>query len=276
MTSPTIGFIGGGNMARALIGGLVADGWPQDRLWVADPDASQRQLLSREFGALHITGENALVVDHGDVLLFAVKPQMLNPVARALAVQVQTRKPLIVSIAAGVRAAALERWLGGGLAIVRCMPNTPALVKSAATGLYANAQADAAQRALAQRVLQAVGVAVWVEDELLLDVVTALSGSGPAYFLLVMEAMEQAAVQLGLRPEVARPLTLQTALGAARMALSSSEAPAALRARVTSKGGTTECAVAELERGDLHRHFERAVTAAYRRAQELAEEFAEG
>lgn len=271
----TIAFIGGGNMARALIGGLVADGWSEDHLWAADPDADQRQLLARDFSLLNITDTNTQAVAHGDVLLFAVKPQMLKPVAESLADAVQARKPLVLSIAAGIRATALERWLGGGLAVVRCMPNTPALVKSAATGLWANTYVDAAQRALAERILRAVGVAIWVEDETLLDAVTALSGSGPAYFLLVMAAMEQAGVRLGLAPSVARQLTLQTALGAARMALSSDETPNALRARVTSRGGTTERGIAMLELGEVSQHFESAVTAAYRRAQELAEEFAE-
>ncbi len=275
MTDPTIAFIGGGNMARALISGLIIDGWPPERLWVSDPDPHQRRLLARDYSLPNITDLNAQAAAQADVLLFAVKPQMLRAVAESLADGVQSRKPLVVSIAAGIRAVALERWLGGGLAVVRCMPNTPALVQCAATGLYANPRTDAPQRALAERILRSVGIAMWVENETLIDVVTALSGSGPAYFLLVMEAMEQAGVQLGLAPEIARRLTQQTALGAASMALAGNEAPAALRARVTSRGGTTEKGIEALERGELHRHFEGAVTAAFRRAQELAQEFAE-
>ncbi len=275
ITDPTIAFIGGGNMARALIGGLIADGWPLTRLWVADPDPHQRQRLTSDYDLPNITDRNAQAAAQGDVLLFAVKPQMLRPVAESLASAVQSRKPLIVSIAAGISANALERWLGGELAVVRCMPNTPALVKCAATGLYANPRTNESQRALAERILRSVGIAIWVGDETLIDVVTALSGSGPAYFLLVMEAMEQAGVQLGLAPEVARRLTLQTALGAASMALAGYETPAALRARVTSKGGTTEKGIEALEQGELHRHFEGAVTAAFQRAQELAQEFTE-
>jgi len=275
MTDPTLAFIGGGNMARALIGGLIIDGWSPERLWVADPDPHQRRLLARDYSLPNITDVNAQAAAQGDVLLFAVKPQMLRLVAESLTSVVRSRKPLVVSIAAGIRVGALERWLGGGLAVVRCMPNTAALVKCAATGLYANPRTDESQRALAERIMRSVGIAIWVENETLIDVVTALSGSGPAYFLLVMEAMEQAGVQLGLAPEIARRLTQQTALGAASMALAGNEAPAALRARVTSRGGTTEKGIESLERGELHRHFEDAITAAFRRARQLAEEFAE-
>ncbi len=275
MTQPCIAFIGGGNMACSIIGGLVAGGWPQDKLWVADPDSAQRQLLLKQHPELHASEDNAQAAKEAAIVLMAVKPQVLRPVAQALSATIQAYKPLIVSIVAGIRGAELERWLGGGLAVVRCMPNTPALVQAAATGIYANERVTHEQRAMAERILGAVGMTAWIEDERQLDTVTALSGSGPAYFLLIMEAMERAGVQLGLTPEIARQLTLQTAFGTAKLALDSRDDASTLRARVTSKGGTTERAIAELEEGKLHRLFARALAAAADRARELADQFAE-
>lgn len=275
MTRPSIAFIGGGNMARSIIGGLVIGGWPQDKLWVTDPDPAQRRRLLEQHAGLRVSDDNARVANEAEVVLMAVKPQVLRRVAQTLSATIQIRKPLIMSIAAGIRAPDLEHWLGGGLAVVRCMPNTPALVRAAATGLYPNERVTRAQRAVAETILAAVGVTVWVEDEMQLDAVTALSGSGPAYFLLVMEAMQQAGVQMGLAPETARRLTLQTAFGAAKLALESEDDVATLRARVTSKGGTTERAVAELENGGLRRLFECALMAAARRARELADQYTE-
>jgi pyrroline-5-carboxylate reductase len=275
MTKPTIAFIGGGNMARALIGGLVGHGWPQEQLRVADPDPMQRKLMLDQYGAVHVNSDNARTADGADVVLMAVKPQVLKAAAQALARSIQHRKPLIVSIAAGIRTIDLERWLGGDLAIVRCMPNTPALVQSAATALYANRSVTREQRTAAEMILGAVGMTVWVEEEAQLDAVTALSGSGPAYFLLVMQSMARTGVKMGLAPETALRLTLQTALGTAKLAIDSRDDPAVLRARVTSKGGTTERALAELERGELQRLFERALMAAAERARELARGFGE-
>jgi pyrroline-5-carboxylate reductase len=275
MIQRSIAFIGGGNMARSIIGGLIAGGWPQDKFWVADPDPAQRQLLLAQHPALHATEDNAQAAKKAAILLMAVKPQVLQSVAQALSATVQAYKPLIVSIAAGIRVADLERWLGGELAVVRCMPNTPALVQAAATGLYANKHVTCEQRTIAEAILGAVGITVWVEDERQLDAVTALSGSGPAYFLLVMEAMERSGIELGLTPEIARRLTLQTAFGTAKLALDSRDDAATLRARVTSKGGTTERAIAELESGELRRLFACALAAAAHRAQELADQFAE-
>ncbi len=275
MIRHTIAFIGGGNMARSLIGGLVAGGWSEDKLLVSDPDPAQRELLVKQYAGVRAFSDNTQAAHRASVVLMAVKPQVLKSVAQALAATVQARRPLIVSIAAGIRAADLERWLGGELAMVRCMPNTPALVQSAATGLYANPHVTREQRTTAETILRAVGETLWVEDEALLDAVTALSGSGPAYFLLVMEAMEQAGQKLGLPPGTARRLTLQTALGTAKLAMAGEDDPGTLRARVTSKGGTTERAIAELERGDLRGLFDGALTAAAQRARELADEFAE-
>ena len=265
-----IGFIGGGNMARSLLGGLLNNGRARERLVVAEPDSGRRAALAADLGvAVH--ADNETVAEQAAVLVLAVKPQVLRAAATVLAPIVQRRRPLVISIAAGIRADDLQRWLGGGLAIVRAMPNTPALVGAGATGLYANPLADTSQRDEAEGILRAAGVVVWVQDEGLMDAVTALSGSGPAYFFLVMEAMEQAAIRLGLDPRTARLLTIETAFGAAKMAEEGGEDPARLRERVTSPGGTTERALAVLREGGLAPLFEQALTAAAQRAKELAD-----
>lgn len=263
-------FIGGGNMGRALLGGLIADGTAPERLAVADPDQPRREALARDFGMLTAARGDDLA-SNAAVLVLAVKPQVLRSVARELAPHLGTRRPLIVSIVAGIPEADIDAWLGGGFPVVRCMPNTPALVRQGITALHANAQVDAAQRQQAQQILAAVGAVVWVPEEAQLDAVTAVSGSGPAYFFAVMEAMEQAGRTLGLSADVARRLTLQTALGAAVLATQSGESPATLRAQVTSPGGTTEAALAVLRQGGLTALFEQALQAAQRRAGELAE-----
>ncbi len=271
MEPTDIAFIGGGNMARSLIGGLLATGWPAARIHVAEPAAAQHALLHQLDSGLQVGDDNPAAAAAAEVVVLAVKPQVLPGVARELAAVVQPRQPLCLSIAAGVRVADLERWLGGAAPVVRAMPNTPALVQSGATGLYANPRVSEAQRARAESLLRAVGLTVWVDDEALLDAVTALSGSGPAYFFLFMEAMQAAGEALGLPAESARVLSLQTALGAARLALESPEPVDVLRQRVTSPGGTTEAALAEFEAGDLHGLVARAMQAAHRRARELAD-----
>ncbi len=271
MKNIPIAFIGGGNMARSLIGGLVAGGQDPGFIWVAEPDAGQRDLLRSRFG-VHTSADNPEIVARGEVIVLAVKPQILQGVARQLAPAIQARQPLVISIAAGVREPDLRRWLGGGSpALVRTMPNTPALVGSAASALFANEFVSEERRQLAESLLRAVGVTVWVDDETLLDAVTALSGSGPAYFFLVMEALERAALELGLDADTARLLTLQTAFGAAKMALESVESPATLRVRVTSPGGTTERALAILREGGVETLLARALAAARQRARELGD-----
>lgn len=272
---PLVGFIGAGNMARALAGGLINSGWDRSRLILSDPDAGQRDGIHALLG-LEVHADNAAVAARADILVFAVKPQALAVAAQALAAVAQQQRPLVVSVAAGVRIGDLERWLGGNLPVVRVMPNTAVLVGAGACGMYANAHVSEAMRSQAESVLRAVGVAVWVEREDLLDAVTALSGSGPAYFFLIMEALEQAAIAQGLSREAARLLTLQTAYGAAKMALEGSEEPAILRRHVTSPGGTTEQAIRVLEEGGLRKLFKDALTAAARRARELAELFGKG
>lgn len=264
-------FIGGGNMGRALLGGLIADGTSAARLAAAEPDTARRQALAEAFGVLTAAHGADLVAD-ASVLVLAVKPQVIKSTAQSLAGHFGAARPLIVSIVAGVTEADIDAWLGGGFPVVRCMPNTPALVRQGISALHANARVSAAEREQADSILRAVGAVLWVAQESQLDAVTALSGSGPAYFLLVMEAMEQAGVGLGLTPEIARKLTLQTALGAAVLATQGDADPATLRARVTSPGGTTQAALAVLQAGGLETLFRDAVEAAHRRAGELARE----
>jgi pyrroline-5-carboxylate reductase len=269
---PKVGFIGAGNMARSLASGLLNNGWGKDDIVVSDPDPEQRRTIESALG-LKTFADNPDAATLAEILVLAVKPQVLGSVATALAQTVQKQRPLVISIAAGVRIDDLARWLGNDLPIVRVMPNTAALIGSGASGLYANERVSEVMRDQAESILRAVGVATWVSEEYLLDVVTALSGSGPAYFFLVMEAMEQAAIESGLDPAQARLLTLETAYGAAKMALEGHEEPALLRRRVTSPGGTTERAVKVLEEGGLRNLFKEAMQAATRRAQEIADMF---
>jgi len=270
MKQQKLGFIGAGNMAGSLIAGLIADGYAPENIWVSDPNQGKREQLSATFG-IHTTPDNNEVVNQARLVVLAVKPQVLRYTAQEIAAAICQSKPLVVSLAAGVAIADIARWLDGYSSIVRSMPNTPALVKSGATGLYAHASVGFEQRNQAESVLRAVGLTVWVENENLLDVVTALSGSGPAYFFLFMEAMEAAAVQLGLAPQTARILTQQTALGAARLAIESDEAPAQLREKVTSPGGTTEQAIRVFEEAGLRATVEAAMCAAQQKAVELSQ-----
>ena len=265
-----ITFIGGGNMARSLIGGLIADGCPAAKLRVVEPDPAQREALQRNFAIQTLTDHHE-ALQGCRILILAIKPQIMREVAQELAKDLPADL-LIISVAAGVRIADLDRWLGGGQAIVRGMPNTPALVQSGATGLYANPAVNDTQRSQAESILRAVGLTRWCADEQQLDAVTALSGSGPAYFFLLMEAMEAAGKSLGLDPESARLLTLQTAFGAAKMALESQDPPAVLRERVTSPGGTTEQALKVFMESDYQALVQRAMSAACERAAELAKQ----
>ena len=272
MKKTPVAFIGAGNMARSLIGGLIADGWDPASISVSDPDPDQLAAVGRLFGT-RSASDNVAAVEQCELVVLAVKPQVMPDVARELAATVQARRPLVISIAAGICIADLDRWLGGDCPLVRCMPNTPALVQSGATAMFANTAVNDDQKALAESILRAVGLALWVNDEALLDAVTALSGSGPAYFFLVIEAMQDAGKSLGLDEKTARLLALQTAFGAAKMALESSDDAATLRHKVTSPGGTTEKALAVLEQGGLRRLFNDALKAARDRARELAKQF---
>lgn len=270
MTTSVIAVIGAGNMGSSLLGGLTQHGHTVDNLWAADPSDEKLLALQNRFH-VHTTTDNAKAVQMADVVIFAVKPQIFSQVASTLSSIIEQRKPLVISIAAGIRIPCIEDWLGKGIAIVRAMPNTPALVGCGATTLCANAFATPTEQHLAELILRAVGVTIWIEDERLMDTVTALSGSGPAYFFLVMEALQHAAQQLGLPPETARILTEQTALGAARMAIESGQSLASLRQQVTSPGGTTEKAISILEANNVQGIFMEALQAAKLRSEELAE-----
>ena len=263
-------FIGGGNMAIALIGGLVGPHGGNATIAVVEPLAAQRELLAQRFGVAVHAQPSAAALD-ADVVVLAVKPQQMREVALGLAPFVAGR--LVISIAAGIRASDLSRWLGGHRRIVRCMPNTPALIGAGITGLAAMPGLDAADREAARSVLAAVGETLWVDDESGLDAVTAVSGSGPAYVFYFMEAMHRAARELGLDDAQARRLTQATFSGAARLAASSDEPPSVLRERVTSKGGTTAAALAVMGERSVAAHIVEALGAACRRSAELGDEF---
>ena len=271
LDSPRIAFIGGGNMARSLIGALVEAGHPVDHLRVSEPNAELRTELDRDFGVAAFDNAKDACA-HADVVLIAVKPQLFKKVCTELMSALAGSKPLIISIAAGITITQIDGWLGGGNAIVRCMPNTPALIGAGATGLHANDSTSAEQRVQAESILGRAGITRWIDDEAMIDVVTALSGSGPAYFFLLVEALENAAVKQGLPRETARALATQTCLGAGRMLTESGESPEALRKRVTSPNGTTHAAVTAFEEGGLRKLADSAVVAATERGRELAAE----
>ncbi|HJR74156.1 MAG TPA: pyrroline-5-carboxylate reductase [Luteimonas sp.] len=265
----TILFIGGGNMARSLIGGLIAAGASAAAIRVAEPVTELRDALAKDFGVkVHIDAADAAA--DAAAWVFAVKPQVMRAVCERLAPQAQSSRPLAISIAAGITAEQLQRWLGGDVAVVRCMPNTPALLGAGVTGLFANAQVDADGRAMAESLLSSAGETVWIGDEAKMDAVTAVSGSGPAYVFLLAEAMEAAAREQGLPDDAARTLVLQTVLGAARMLTESDEPPAELRRRVTSPGGTTQAAVETFENGGFLELVAKAIGNATERGRQLS------
>ncbi len=269
---PTIAFIGGGNMARSLIGGLLATGFPASQLLIADPNPDTGTSYQTLNPDIIVSTCNADIAQNADVIVFAVKPQVLRDVVTELRSYICNSDKLIISIAAGIRESSITQWLEAEEAVVRCMPNTPALVQAGASALYANNHVSIGQREAAETIMRAAGIAVWVENEKEMDAVTALSGSGPAYYFLMMEAMQIAGEKLGLSVENARLLTLETALGAAKLAIESGEDPAILRQRVTSKGGTTEQALKVLKQHDYSGMIYKAMQAAAKRSAELAEE----
>ncbi|PHS24499.1 MAG: pyrroline-5-carboxylate reductase [Methylophaga sp.] len=274
MNDCKITFIGGGNMARSLIGGLIADGFNPEHLHISDPEPLCLQALTDKY-PVNTYNSNIEAAKDCDVLILAVKPQQLQAVIKQLAAD-WNDNTLLISIAAGIRIDDIARWLEQEqAAIVRAMPNTPAMVQAGATALCASNAVNTQQHELAESILRAVGITVWVDDEAQIDAVTALSGSGPAYFFLIMEVMEFAAVEMGLAPETARLLCLQTAFGAAKMALESDDSTVILRQKVTSPGGTTERAIHELEDGGVRGLFENALVAAALRSRELANQLGE-
>lgn len=271
MNNETISFIGAGNMSTSLISGLVQSGLSPKNIWVSDRNKDKLQRLAPL--NIHTSNSNPEVAKQAEVLVLAVKPQDMEALIKEIRESILERKPLIVSLAAGIHTEHLERWFGNHLAIVRAMPNTPALLRVGATGLYANAKVADEQKSLAESLLRAVGITIWVDHERDIDLVAALSGSGPAYFFLVMEALQQGAEALGLSSDKAKLLTLQTALGAARMALESDISLSELRQKVASKGGTTERALSVLETGGIRLLLRKALEAARDRAVELSHNF---
>lgn len=265
-----ITFIGGGNMAQALIGGLIARGMPTTRITVADPFENVRQLLQEK--DVYVTDDNIAAIEKADIVVLAVKPQVLANVLKQLRGLLDAK--LVISIVAGAEIATMAT-LSGTDRIVRVMPNTPALVQTGAHGLYATDVVDAKDRELASQVLAATGLTIWVNSEAQIDAVTAVSGSGPAYFFYMMESMIRAGKNLGLDEKVATALTLQTALGAAQMAITSANSPAELRKNVTSPNGTTQAALEVFDRAQISQNIQSALAAAKKRSQELAQELSE-
>ncbi len=267
-----IGFIGAGNMARSLAGGLIAQGTAPHNILLSDPNLAALTQLQQELG-VKITQNNHEVAAQAQTIILAVKPQVMKNVVLAIQDTLQQHQPLIISIAAGIQCVSLMEWLGDKIPVIRCMPNTPALVQTAATALYATPHTTQQQKHTAEHILSAVGLAVWVHEEEQLNAVTALSGSGPAYFFYLMEAMIQAGIQMGLSETLSRQLTLQTALGSAKMASQSVLDPATLRTQVTSPGGTTAAAITHFDQMHLSQHIIDALETAKIRSKELAQDF---
>ncbi len=271
MNTKNIGFIGGGNMASSLIKGLLASGHSGDKIWVSDTNSATLDSLASNL-KVNVSTNNADIVTQVDVVVLAIKPQVLHTVVEPLKTVIQQSQPLVVSIAAGIAQDSLADWLGDDVAIVRCMPNTPALVQTGATALHANGNVDEEQKDLAENILRAVGISIWVDHESELDAVTAVSGSGPAYYFLLMEAMEKTALELGLDEHTARLLIQQTALGAAKIALESDDTPEELRQKVTSPGGTTQQAIETFEQDGFTKMVSRALHAARDRSIEMSKQ----
>ncbi|MCK5649075.1 MAG: pyrroline-5-carboxylate reductase [Gammaproteobacteria bacterium] len=278
MINKKIGFIGSGNMAYSLVGGLTTTGVEGKNIWVSDPNTEKMLQMASNF-SVNLTTSNTELVQSVDIVILAVKPQQLAQVCSEIASAVSQSNPLLISIAAGVLSKDIELWLkpeseqqtDTRTALVRCMPNTPALVQSGATALFANKQVSDEQKTLAESILRAAGLTLWLDNESDMDAVTALSGSGPAYFFLVIEAIEKAGMQLGLDEKTAHLLAIQTAFGASKMALESNDSPETLRKKVTSPGGTTEKAIAILQDGQLEALFAKALAGAKARSIELAQ-----
>ena len=266
---PAIAFIGGGNMASAIIGGLIRQGLPIDRIQVVEPYEPQRNALQQQFGITALPAADSSLAQ-AQLVVWAVKPQTFKDAA--ISVASFSTHALHLSVAAGIRSDSIAQWLGNDQ-IVRAMPNTPALVGQGMTGLFARPQVSAAQRLLAEQIITTTGQLVWVQQESQLDAVTALSGSGPAYVFYFLEAMQQAGVEMGLPAEQALQLAIGTFSGASQLAAQSGEAPAVLRERVTSKGGTTFAALEHMRAADIAAHFVGAMHAAERRAKALGDEF---
>ncbi len=274
MTTSRIAFIGGGNMARAIVRGLIDSGYEAAAIAIADPVEATRDALLEDFPGIRVDADNTAVLSGADCVVLAVKPQVLPGILSALVDAVQRARPLIVSIAAGVRGDDIDRWLGGDLAVVRVMPNQPALLRLGVSGLYANPRTTDRQVATATEIMQAVGTVVRVDSETLIDSVTAVSGSGPAYFFLVIDMLANAGIELGLPEDAARTMAIETAAGAAALAQASGDPMDAQIARVRSPGGTTAAALDTLDEHGVRAIFSSAVRAARDRAIALADDAA--
>ena len=261
-------FIGGGNMASCIIGGMIANGFSADDIMVSGSGEESRQRLEKTYGIKTMT-DNQAAARQADLIVLAVKPQIMPIVATDLALSLDHR-PAIVSVAAGIPLSALENWLGNSLAIVRAMPNTPAKVLSGATGLFANPQVDVEQKTIVEKIFGAIGYACWVDTEAQIDAVIAVSGSGPAYFFRIMEIMQKIGQELGLPEQIARDLSINTVLGAARMATESGTSATQLREQVTSPGGTTQAALQSFEQQNLEDVFRKAMNSALDRAEVMS------
>ena len=267
-----VAFVGGGNMARALAGGMLAAGYEPSHILISEPVAENRRQLAEELHGAVVSADNEQVVSEAACVLFAVKPQILSAVCRPLATVMQRTRPLIISIAAGVRSDDIDSWLGGGLAVVRVMPNQPALLRLGISGMYANRRTTAAQLEAARSIIKTTGPVIAVPTEADIDTVTAVSGTGPAYFYLLVDMLVKVAEQLGLDHDAALALTLETARGAGEMAEQSGETMDTLIARVRSPGGTTAAAFDYLDSTNFRDIFSAAVIAARDRAVELADQ----
>jgi pyrroline-5-carboxylate reductase len=267
----SIAFIGGGNMASCIIGGMVANNFDPMQIVVGTPSKGTRDRLSAATGATTMA-DNQAAVAQADIVVLAVKPKVMRQVVEDLAPALSHR-PIIISVAAGIPVAALQQWLGADMPVIRAMPNTPSMVQAGATGLFTQSDLNSEQRSLVDNIFQAIGYSCWVDREDLIDAVIALSGSGPAYFFLVLEAMQKVAQELGLPEQTAQELSLHTALGASRMAMESGISAAELRAQVTSPGGTTQAAIKSFQQHGLEDIFRAAMTSAVERAQEMSKDF---
>jgi pyrroline-5-carboxylate reductase len=271
-TNIHIGFIGGGNMAQAIIRGLLQASHPAKKISVADPVPEQQQVIAKLDGEIIFTNDNASLAEQCDVLVLAVKPQIMNTVASSLGQINRPASQVVISVAAGITLEAMSGWFGAGSALIRVMPNQPALIGEGMSGLCATSHVSDSGKDQATYVMEATGKALWFDDEKLMDAVTAVSGSGPAYFYLVMEIMQEIAEEFGFDKATARTLSVQTALGAGHVAAASDEELSTLRKRVTSPGGTTEAALKKLEDSGIRDMFRTALQAARNRSLELGKD----
>lgn len=271
MSDYKVGFIGGGNMARALAGGLISSGYPGEDLLIAEPSEARRKEIAPDLPGVTISSDNDGIAGQVDCLVLAVKPQVMKDVCIALADTVQDRRPLLISVAAGIQSRDIENWLGGELAVVRVMPNQPALLLKGASGLFANDRTTKEQRDRATEIVSAVGSVVHVKSEDMIDAVTAVSGSGPAYFYLLIDMLIEAAKRFGLDSQAAHKLVMDTAQGSTALAAASDDSMESMIRQVRSPGGTTAAAFEVFDREGFRESFARAVEAACNRSRELAE-----